>query len=51
MDLTVHWSVESAMIIQFATTSPVNARKDVRSNGMDQNATVVLNYSISLINN
>lgn len=46
MDLTVHWSVESAIIIQFATTSPVNALKDVRSTGMVQNATVVLIYFI-----
>ena len=46
MDLIVHWSVKSAIIIQFATTSPVNARKDIRSTGMDQNATVVLIYFI-----
>ena len=50
MDLTVHWSVESASIIQFATTSLVNALKDVRSTGMVQNATVVLINFIFLIN-
>lgn len=45
----MHFGVESALIILCATTLPVYALKDVRTTGMVQNATVVLNYFISKI--